>query len=100
MWASFQRNDETCAWAMQQFQWPKPPPSPIRNLHHGRLQWGDLIAQDRLEPDPGATYQLRMPVRLLRQIFSVLLVVAYVSATVITVAPVANAAPHRKCRAA
>ena len=33
--------------------------------------------------------------RLLRQIFSVLLVVAYVSATIITVAPVANAAPQK-----
>ena len=32
--------------------------------------------------------------RLLRQIFSVLLVVVYVSATIITVAPVANAAPQ------
>ena len=37
---------------------------------------------------------MRMPVRLLRQIFSVLLVVVYVSATIITVAPVANAAPQ------
>ena len=35
---------------------------------------------------------MRMPVRLLRQIFSMLLVVVYVSATIITVAPVANAA--------
>jgi hypothetical protein len=35
-----------------------------------------------------------MPVRLLRKILSVLLVVAYVSATIITVAPVANAASH------
>ena len=32
--------------------------------------------------------------RLLRQIFSVLLVVAYVSATILTAAPGANAAPH------
>ena len=37
---------------------------------------------------------MRMPVRLLRQIFSVLLVVAYVSAAIVAVAPVANAAPH------
>jgi hypothetical protein len=35
-----------------------------------------------------------MPVRLLRQIFSMLLVVAYVSATVFTAAPTAQAAPH------
>jgi hypothetical protein len=35
-----------------------------------------------------------MPVRLLRQIFSMLLMVAYVSATMITVAPTAQAAPH------
>jgi hypothetical protein len=34
-----------------------------------------------------------MPVRLLRQIFSVLLVAAYVSATVLTAVPSANAAP-------
>jgi hypothetical protein len=34
-----------------------------------------------------------MPVRLLRQIFSVLLVVAYVSATILTTAPGADAAP-------
>ncbi len=34
-----------------------------------------------------------MPVRLLRQIFSVLLVAAYLSATLIAVTPVANAAP-------
>jgi hypothetical protein len=34
-----------------------------------------------------------MPVRLLRQIFSMLLVVAYVSATIVTTAPGANAAP-------
>ena len=39
-------------------------------------------------------YQLRMPVRLLRQIFSVLLMVAYVSATIITAAPIAQAPPH------
>ena len=32
--------------------------------------------------------------RLLRQIFSVLLVAAYVSATVLTAVPVANASPH------
>lgn len=32
--------------------------------------------------------------RLLRQIFSVLLVVAYVSATIVAVAPAARAAPH------
>ena len=37
---------------------------------------------------------MRMPVRLLRQIFSVLLVAAYVSAAIVAVAPVANAAPH------
>ena len=30
---------------------------------------------------------MRMPVRLLRQIFSALLVVAYVSATIVAVAP-------------
>ena len=35
---------------------------------------------------------MRMPLHLLRQIFSVLLVVAYVSATMIAVAPEANAA--------
>jgi hypothetical protein len=35
-----------------------------------------------------------MPVRLLRQIFSVLLVAAYVSATVLTAVPSASAAPH------
>jgi len=34
-----------------------------------------------------------MPLRLLRQIFSVLLVVAYVSATIVAVAPAAKAAP-------
>ena len=34
-----------------------------------------------------------MPVRLLRQIFSVLLVAAYVSATILTSMPGANAAP-------
>jgi hypothetical protein len=34
-----------------------------------------------------------MPVRLLRQIFSVLLVVAYVSATIAAVAPAAKAVP-------
>ena len=33
---------------------------------------------------------MRMPVRLLRQIFSVLLVVAYVSATIVAVAPAAQ----------
>ena len=35
-----------------------------------------------------------MPVRLFRQIFSVLLVTAYLSATFVAVAPVANAAPE------
>jgi hypothetical protein len=35
-----------------------------------------------------------MPVRLLRQIFSVLLVVAYISATIVTVAPAAHATSH------
>jgi hypothetical protein len=34
-----------------------------------------------------------MPLRLLRQIFSVLLVVVYVSATIVAVAPAAKAAP-------
>ena len=34
-----------------------------------------------------------MPVRLLRQIFSVLLMAAYVSATILTTVPGANAAP-------
>ncbi len=53
-----------------------------------------MTAPDPLESDHGATYHMRMPVRLLRQIFSVLLVVVYVSATIITVAPVANAAPQ------
>ena len=38
-------------------------------------------------------YQMRMPVRLLRQIFSTLLVVAYLSATIVAVAPAAKAAP-------
>ena len=33
---------------------------------------------------------MRMPVRLLRQIFSVLLVLAYVSATIVAVAPAAQ----------
>jgi hypothetical protein len=65
-----------------------------RIFYQGRLQWGaPVTAQDRLEPGHGSTYQLRMPVRLLRQIFSVLLVVAYVSATILTAAPGANAAP-------
>src|SRR5690348_4275126 len=36
---------------------------------------------------------MRMPLRLLRQVFSVLLVVAYVSATIVAVAPAAKATP-------
>lgn len=36
---------------------------------------------------------MRMPLRLLRQIFSALLVVAYVSATIVAVAPAVGAAP-------
>jgi hypothetical protein len=59
-------------------------------LHSGR----PLTAPDPLERGYGATYHMRMPVRLFRQILSVLLVVAYVSATIITVAPVAQAAPQ------
>ena len=53
----------------------------------------------RLRPGTGLkagwdrAYQMGMPLRLLRQIFSVLLVVAYVSATVIAIAPAAKAAP-------
>ena len=47
---------------------------------------GLKAAQDR-------AYQMRMPMRLLRQIFSVLLVIAYMSATIVAVAPVAKAAP-------
>jgi hypothetical protein len=35
-----------------------------------------------------------MPLRLVRQIFSVLLMIAYVSATILTVAPAAPAASH------
>jgi hypothetical protein len=48
---------------------------------------------NELDAGQAATYQLRMPVRLFRQIVSVLLMVAYLSATFIGVAPVANAAP-------
>ena len=36
---------------------------------------------------------MRMPLRLLRQIFSALLVLAYVSATIVAVVPAAKAAP-------
>ena len=36
---------------------------------------------------------MRMPSRLFRQIFSALLVLAYVSATIVAVAPAGNAAP-------
>ncbi len=39
---------------------------------------------------------MRMPLRLLRQIFSVLLVVAYVSAAIVAVAPDTQAAPAMK----
>jgi hypothetical protein len=54
---------------------------------------GAPVTAQILEPGHGPTYQLGMPVRLLRQIFSVLLMAAYLSATVLTVAPGANAAP-------
>jgi hypothetical protein len=51
-------------------------------------------AQDwLLDPGQAATYQLRMPVRLLRQIISMLLVAAYLSATIFATAPAAYAAP-------
>jgi hypothetical protein len=50
-------------------------------------------AQDWLDPGQAATYQLRMPVRLLRQIISMLLVAAYLSATIFVTAPAAYAAP-------
>jgi hypothetical protein len=46
-----------------------------------------------LDPGQAATYQLRMPVRLLRQIISMLLVAAYLSATIFVTAPAAYAAP-------
>jgi hypothetical protein len=48
---------------------------------------------DQLDPDQAATYQLRMPVRLLRQLMSMLLVAAYLSATIFVTAPVGYAAP-------
>lgn len=47
-----------------------------------------------LNPVLGGRILLSMPVRLLRQILSVLLVVAYVSATILAAAPGASAASH------
>jgi hypothetical protein len=60
----------------------------LKALHSVRLCPGTglKVGWDR-------AYQMRMPLRLLRQIFSVLLVVAYVSAMVIAIAPAAKAAP-------
>jgi hypothetical protein len=50
-------------------------------------------AQDWLDPGQAETNQLRMPVRVLRQIISMLLVAAYLSATIFITAPAAYAAP-------
>jgi hypothetical protein len=47
-----------------------------------------------LEAGHGETYYLRMPVRLLRKIVSVLIVATYVSATIFTTVSSVNAAPH------
>jgi len=52
-------------------------------------------AINQLDPGCRATYLMRMPVRLLRRFLSVLLVVAYFSATILTVVPAALAAPAR-----
>jgi len=52
-----------------------------------------VLPFDRLDPGQAATYQLRMPVRLLRQIISMLLVAAYLSAMIFVTAPTASAAP-------
>ena len=69
----------------------KPSPAYTRSRFISRFP-------DQLDPDQAATYQLatyqlRMPVRLLRQIISMLLVAAYLSATIFTTAPAAYAAP-------
>jgi hypothetical protein len=62
------------------------------------LERAELLPE-QAEHSPGfeclqnRTYQMRMPVRLLRQIFSALLVVAYLSSTIVAVAPAAKAAP-------
>src|ERR1700688_4415765 len=67
----------------------------IRNLNQPRVTIRALCACGlrMLDPGPRATYQMRMPVRLLRQILSMLLVAAYLSATIFATAPVAYAAP-------
>ena len=67
----------------------------ITSLHQGRpTRSGHLTTPDPLKSVHRATYHMWMPVRLLRQIFSMLLIIVYVCASVVTVAPVANAAPQ------